>query len=220
MKSISIPGIPQIVTTKSHFFKVIWTILIFLAFAIGFWNISQAINDYYKFDKITNIERVLPTNVTFPAITICAIKSYTRSHYKNGSLTKIDTIQIRHSNVSRISKFLDGNSLFFPKDLGYYLLDLSDHWDFFHIIADSFAGDCVRFNAVTNKSVEPLKATSTEDFYDLVVANFYIENISGSWPEYYNYSFSDTKVQVYIGDNSLNSFEGRNDHFHLFAFCI
>jgi len=43
--------------------------VILAVFGYGFENISQAVADFYKFDVITNIERVNPENVTFPAIT-------------------------------------------------------------------------------------------------------------------------------------------------------
>ncbi len=61
-------------------------------FGFGFDNILQAVADYYKFDKITNIDRVNPENVKFPAITICNHEGYSREHYKNGSLVMTDRV--------------------------------------------------------------------------------------------------------------------------------
>ena len=72
-KTVSIPGVSQIVTTESYLLKLLWTVVILCVFGFGFENISQAVADYYKFDKITNIERVTQNTVTFPAITICNI---------------------------------------------------------------------------------------------------------------------------------------------------
>ena len=72
-------------------------------FGFGFENISQAVVDYYKFDKITNIERVYPENVTFPAITICKHVGYWREHYRNGSLIGKD---IDYSNL-HLKQFID-----------------------------------------------------------------------------------------------------------------
>jgi hypothetical protein len=69
-KTISIPGVSQIVTSESYLLKLLWTVVILAVFGFGCDNISQAVADYYKFDKITNIERVYQVNVTFPAITI------------------------------------------------------------------------------------------------------------------------------------------------------
>ena len=67
-KTISIPGVPQIVTSESYLLKLLWTVVILAVFGLGFENISEAVADFYKYDKITNIERVNPENVTFPAI--------------------------------------------------------------------------------------------------------------------------------------------------------
>ena len=61
-------------------------------FGFGFDKISQAVAGYCKFDKITNIERVNPENVTFPAITICTKVHYWREHYRKGSLIKTITV--------------------------------------------------------------------------------------------------------------------------------
>ena len=77
-KTISIPGVPQIVTTESYLLKLLWTVVILAVFGLGFENISEAVADFYKYDKITNIERVNPENVTFPAINICPIGEYRR----------------------------------------------------------------------------------------------------------------------------------------------
>jgi len=43
-------------------------------------NIFLAVTDYCKYDKITNIERVTPQNVTFPAVTVCA-RGYDREYF-------------------------------------------------------------------------------------------------------------------------------------------
>ena len=75
-KTISIPGVPQIVTTESYLLKLLWTVVILCVFGFGFENISEAVADYYKYDKITNIERVKPDNVTYPAITVCTPGNY------------------------------------------------------------------------------------------------------------------------------------------------
>ena len=107
LKIISIPGIPQIVTTESYLSKLLWTVLIVVIFALGFENITYAVVDFYKFDKITNIERVTPENVTFPAITICTYYEYYKIHkFKNGSDIK-KGIKIKNDNNSRISNFIN-----------------------------------------------------------------------------------------------------------------
>ncbi len=107
LKTISIPGIPQIMTTKSYLFKFIWTILIVAIFGFGFQNISLAVNDYYQFDVITNIKRVTLGNVTFPAITIYHWGSYKRDYYLNKTFVKTEIISIKSNKVSLIRKFFN-----------------------------------------------------------------------------------------------------------------
>ena len=93
-KTISIPGVSKIVTTENYLLKLLWTVVILCVFGVGVFIISQAVADFYKFDKITNIERVYPENVTFPAITICYYEGYQREHYIDGLLIETDTVSI------------------------------------------------------------------------------------------------------------------------------
>jgi len=191
-KTISIPGIPQIVTTESYFSKFLCLALITGVFAFGFYNISLAVNDYYKFDKITNIERVNPDSVAFPAITICALGEYLRERYVNGRFISRDHIQIQTDNKLRIGNFLETRNV--PDYINYL--------DFFKIPDRT---DCFRFNAITNKSSGLVKSLDRNEKLFFFVRDFYYEDISES--EYLNYSLVWPHLSVYIGDNHLNSFE-------------
>jgi len=102
-KTISIPGVSQIVTTESYLLKLLWTVVILCVFGFGFDNISQAVADYYKFDVITNIERVTPENVTFPAITLCTLDGYWRDHYRDGRLVINDRVK---NNSNLLKQFI------------------------------------------------------------------------------------------------------------------
>ena len=201
-KTISIPGVSKIVTTESYLFKLLWTALILFIFGFGFENISQAVADFYKYDKITNIERVNPENVTFPAITICSDGGYRRNHYKDGFLINRDTV-----NSISIKQFLNFEFTHFYKFKNSRDYKLENHLDFFKITKPEYAitYDCLRFNAVTNRSVELLKASSTEDSIQISLNIFYRENIFSNI--YFNYSFIRNYLNVLIGDSSLNSFE-------------
>ena len=85
--TISIPGVPGIFTGNNILLKIIWTLLMLGLFGVGFWNIALAVNDFYNYDVITNIERVTPDNITFPAITICfVIDSILRKRIVNQTL--------------------------------------------------------------------------------------------------------------------------------------
>ena len=180
--------------------------MILCVFGFGFENISQAVADYYKFDKITNIERVYPENVTFPAITICTRGGYLREHYRNGSLINTDKV---FTNLN-LKQFLDfnGNRTGFVLFKNRSFLIVNNHLDTFKIYFTYYKDfiDCLRFNAVTNRSVEIFKESSVEDRFRISINNFYVENISNI--EYYNYTLpSDSVFNVHVGDNSLNSIE-------------
>ncbi len=201
-KIISIPGIPQIVKTESYPLKLLWTVAIFVIFAFGFHNISLAITDYYKYDKITNIERATLENVTFPAMTICVHSRYLKAHYLYGS--NVNKEQIRNDNVPKISNFLDINSIILDfKKLPPHF-NVIDHMDSFK--TPDCRKDCIRFNGATNKSIEFIKVTSVEDSFHIVIKNNYMEPISAY--ESFNYGFDFPYLfYVYISDNHLKSFE-------------
>ena len=158
-KTISIPGVSRIVTTESFLLKLLWTVVILCVFGFGFDNISQAVADYYKFDKITNIERVNPENVTYPAITICALEGYLKEHYINGSNIKTDE-SVSFTDRNLLKQFVDVEETFFSKqifsnNINEIFIDVKNHIDFFkiaHPVKEQFL-DCLRFNAITNRSV-------------------------------------------------------------------
>ena len=179
-----------------------WVVLILLVFAFGFQNISLAVNDYYKYDKITNIERVTPKYVKFPAITICSHEGYLREYYRNGSLINRDIV---FSNL--LKQFVNFKETYFYSTENNSYLNVSNQLDIFKISnpINRLFVDCLRFNAVTNKSVKLFKASSTEDRYKIQLNNFYVENISNN--EYLNITFNSNLVFVYVSDNPLNSFE-------------
>ena len=171
-KTISIPGVPQIVTTESYLIKLLWTVVILFVFGVGFENISEAVADFYKFDKITNIERVYPESVTFPAITICTHEGrYKREHYRNGSLIKRDRV------LTNLLKNFSFPYFYSFKNDSY--LDVMNHLDIFKINHPSKGNffDCLRFNAVTNRSVELFKASSILDRFRIPIRKFYVERI-------------------------------------------
>ena len=186
--------------------------MILSVFGFGFHNISEAVADFYKFDKITNIERVRPENVTFPAITICTLEGFSREHYRNGSLIKADRV---FTNL--LKQLLDFNRTGFDLFKNKSFLSVNNHIDTLkidHPVYDRIL-DCLRFNAVTNRSAELFKASSIEDRYRIFLNNFFIEDISNI--EYYRYTFSPEYFFVYVDDNSLNSFENlQNLHFRTF----
>jgi hypothetical protein len=200
------------VTTESFTFKGIWTILIILTFAFGFQNISLSVTDYYKFDKITNVERVTPENVTFPAITFCSIGGYVKERYRNGLYINREN-NTTERNESRIKGFLNQESTFFLNYQNKSNLSVMNHLDYFKANDKDDILDCIRFNAVTNKSVELFKANSVFDTYSVVFNNYFIEKISAN--EFFNYTFKNHFFYSYICDNHFNSID-KLDHNFLF----
>ena len=85
--------------------KILWFTLVLTSFSFGFYNIADVTKDYYKYEVITNVERVTEPNFTFPAVTICATIPFIRSHYINETLIS-ETI-IDQSNYS-MENFLIG----------------------------------------------------------------------------------------------------------------
>lgn len=69
--TISVTGISRIFIADNRFFKVLWTCIILVSVISGFCHISETVNDYYKYDAITNTERIKPDRVIFPAVTVC-----------------------------------------------------------------------------------------------------------------------------------------------------
>jgi hypothetical protein len=67
---ISIPGIPSIFSTENIFFKLLWAFLVLTSFSVGFYNIADLTQGFYKYEVITNVERFTEKNFTVPAITI------------------------------------------------------------------------------------------------------------------------------------------------------
>ena len=212
--TIGIPGIPMIVITDKKAFKVVWTILILISFGFGVYNVFEASNDYYSFDVITNIERVSPENVTFPAISVCTYSKYKRDRYENGSFIKTDDFFINNDSPLRLRNFI--NSYKYSEN--NILSNITNKVDFFKfpeykksitnwfgkIVGESYY-ECFRFNGATDKNVELITTNTSANLFTLNFIHSYIENISDN--EYSKYSLSDFYFKVFIANNYLNSFE-------------
>ena len=193
-------------TAESYLIKLLWTVVILGVFGYGLYNISLAVDDYYKFDVITNIDRVTPGNVTFPAIVICVKNVYFRKHYKRNTNTiKEDSIDSSYDNISRIRNFLR-----------YTVFDNESVTSLEMFKVREFY-DCIRFNGFKNRSVELYRAESTKNFLGVSINTKYIETINEN--EWFIYSFVESRsaystsesptnlFYVSITDNYLNSFD-------------
>ena len=162
--AVSIPGVPGVINTNNFVLKMGWILLILLAFAAGFWNIALAVTDYYNYDKITNIERVSPSNVTFPAITICNYLRYRKDLYVDGNFVNSTNLTISNDKNPTMKNFINWKSTnFYLSELETFL-DVRDHIEYFKI-PDQL--DCLRVNGVTNKSIELFTANQTEDYLEI-----------------------------------------------------
>ena len=183
---------------NNFFLKLIWIFLILLTFALGFWNIALAVTDYYQYDKITNIERVTPNNVTFPAITICSYQMYRRDLYDNGSFINSSFTYVTNNKNLLLKKFINWKYTGFNSS--DTVLNVSEYLEYFQI-PDHL--DCLRFNGAINKSVELFTANKTEDYFAIQFNNSYNESIGN---RYFNNRI-ENKFRIFIADNYLNSFD-------------
>ena len=215
--NMSVPGIRQIALAESFVYKIIWFIMISVVFGIGFWNIYLAVDDYYKFDVITNIERVRPENLTFPAIVFCTTKdrSYKRDHYINGTKVGSEDIYLSSSNTTRIQNFLLEAGFYSQLTDSYY--NLTENLSSFIQYHPSLIIECLRFNGfVPNQKINLLEASSTSDYFFIKFQKKYKQKISKK--EFFNYSLTDG-LDIFITDNYLNSYY-KVDSFQLsFSDC-
>ena len=176
---------------------MLWTLLILVCFSVAFYNIDDLTKDYYNYDVISNVERVTPENYTFPAVTICANSFYTRSYYTNNSLVREEN-KIYNSNLSMKSFILQKFPGFTTEQI---------QLEFFQLPGLDFRPiQCFRFNGATNEQMELVKIKGTESWkgFSVVIKDYYRQNISES--EFFIYSFGFPFYDVYITDNSLNTY--------------
>ncbi len=170
----------------------------------GLYNITKTVVDYYNFDVITNIERITQHNAPFPSVTICYPNEgiYCTDHSK-------ETDYQENSIKNPLYNFTIKSMVKYAKYKGKYL-DLND-LQAFRILNSN--GNCVRFNGIDmvtgNNSLETVD--SLEDSFEIVIDNYFSENISGIYYEYFtSIGKSDRTLkpnfQAYVGDNYLNSY--------------
>ena len=205
LTTISIPGVPGIFTSSNIFFSIFWTLLLLALFGVGLWNIALAIMDFYNYDVISNIKRVSPENVTFPAITICTKGDFRKDYYVNGSLNRSEIL-------SGIFGFGDLLYLAEMKTYNkstdqYDTLSVKDKLESFAIIELFRNQYCLRFNAAKNIKTKELFTSSTRDYFVLYFRNKL--KWEGGDKDYSTLNFLDqgTIFYVYITDNYLDSFK-------------
>ena len=161
---ISIPGIPGIFNGNNIFFKIFWTLLMLGLFGVGFWNIALAVNDFYSYDVITNIKRVTPEKVIFPAITICSDGLLNIRFFENNELVKSED----HIYEKLFDLFFDKVlfKTYDHKSSNWIELNAMDRMEYFVVIETYKNLFCWRFNSISNKEAKQLiTANSTLDHF-------------------------------------------------------
>ncbi len=188
---ISIPGIPSIFSTENIFFKLLWAFLVLTSFSVGFYNIADLTQGFYKYEVITNVERFTEKNFTVP-ITICFVSSYQRSYYRENKI--IDTANL---NNASIRNFID-----------FELSKRATNLEFFKATHKT---DCLRFNGAIQKQLLTVNTTN-EEFLLIALYNEYREDISNN--EYFVYKSNFNYFIVFITDNYLDEFDGMVTSFY------
>lgn len=109
---VSIPGLSRVFKSDSRLaIKLFWIGTILLSVSFGLYNICKTFDDYYQFDVITNVERIFPDNVTFPAITVCFPDDYKKANtsirdflHENGTVFKNKRVNITKLEFFKIPK--------------------------------------------------------------------------------------------------------------------
>lgn len=183
ISTISVHGIPRIVKTENVLVKLVWTVMIMFSVSFGLYAISRSANDYYRYDVITNVERITPKAVTFPAITICIQRFFVKNFYKNGSLIAeeyTDELDLRNWLTYKSSAPTSKT----PADLEVFNIP-NANWM------------CIRSNAATDQSLQIAKQVA-----DVIQFDFTAQKRLSKDSE--QKTMSD--FRVYVGDNYLNSY--------------
>jgi hypothetical protein len=150
------------------------------------------VNDFYSYDVITNIKRVTPEKVIFPAITICSEGLFNIRSFENDELVK--------SEDNIYEKLFD---LFFDKVLfktydhkssNWIEFNAMDRMEYFVLIELYKNLYCWRFNGVSNREArQMITANSTLDHFIVFFKNP-TKKIFLSENSYYTLRFLDHRV--------------------------
>lgn len=188
--TLSVHGVPRIVKTDRWLIKLIWIVMITTSISAGVYIISKSVKDFYRYDVITNIERVRPDRVTFPAVAICKLNMFRKSIYKNLTLIGSElTSEVSLKNFIRNYESPNGD-----KNIS--------NLEVFQISQDGRT--CLRFNGASiKKNLEIVNSTKLA--LSLEFNEKFIYWLSAR-RDANVYKGIETTYQVFIGDNYLNSY--------------
>lgn len=185
VSSISVLGIARIVKSDNTLVKLVWTIMTLISVSFGLYNISKSFTDYYRYDVITNIERITPINVTFPAITICSTNYVNKKTWINGTYSGKETTYLGLENFISYSDF---------KSLELNTTELES----FNIPKE--IGNCLRFSGMTKINT----VNDTNDEFYIRLSRYFTEYVNVNL--YHEYDINYVYYDVYIVDNFKNSY--------------
>jgi len=190
---ISIPGIPSIFSTENIFLKLLWAFLVLTSFLVGFYNIADLTQGYYKYEVITNVERFTEKNFTVLAITICSAIPYQRLYNRDNQFvnkTEMNNLSMRNFIDFELSKRATNLEFF----------KTTDH-----------KTECLKFNGAIHKQILTVNKTNEQLFF-IALNDEYREDISNN--EYFVYKSNFTYFIVFITHNYLDEFDGMVPSFY------
>lgn len=173
-------------TTAVILSKIVCAIIFLFSVSFGLYNISKVVNDYYRYDVITNVERIKPNTVTFPAVTICTARHFYKEYSENNTYNET----VEYTSEIDLSSFIR-------------VRRNKTSFDFFEI--PYFDSTCARFNGAGLSNNTSLKTISnTSDYFEIRINNEYYQNFSESQSA--KYSIMNSYFAVFIGDAYFNSY--------------
>jgi hypothetical protein len=193
ISKISVIGVKRIIKSDNRLVKLTWGIMILTSLSFGLLNTSNSISDYLNYDVITNIEKITPTNITFPAITICASYYLYKEVFIDNKFSRSEYI---YDNAS-LKMFIEYSS-FKEKNLNL------SQFESFKI--PNYVGTCLKFDGI--KGFEKVNDTKDELFFN--IRPDHEEVISFSEKHIYSIQLANNLFDIYITDNYLNSYYSIN----------
>lgn len=157
--------------------------MILISMSAGLYIINRSVRDYYKYDVITNIERVTEENFLFPAIAVCTRETIGKYFRENGSFAGREH---NHKDIfiNFIGSFESPNG---DKNLSKL--------EFFDNISHNLT--CLKFKGGNNPME---RVTNPSAHFTLTITNEYHDTD-------FRYSYDNRhNFAVYIDDNFVNSY--------------
>ena len=197
VSNLSVYGISKIARSNNFLVGLAWTIMsIFLA-CLGIWITLCNLDDYLKFETITNVDIItegdeFPKFVTFPAVTLCMNKfKFVAEFNKSQTLATLgvvhDILPMKHFiRYSNYTSEINGS------------VSVLDQLEYFDIPSNDMS--CVRFNGIVNQRVYFPTANL---MFEIGMNINWVLNPKNSSKSYHGMTYNEKKV--FITDNYKKS---------------